>query len=107
MAALAAEHDCPSEVANKNKSAQLIRQKPRDIWLSQQDNKVLESLVLMPGVSLDRPGRHAGTSFEKQGLVQTKHGVMLGEEQGNLGRSLAEAVVAKVLVAVTSCNDEG
>ena len=56
----------------KAKSAQLIRQKTRNIWLPQQDYQVLESLVLMPGVSLDRPDRHASPSFEKQGFGQTK-----------------------------------
>ena len=69
MAALAAEHDCPSEVA---KSQQCTNDKTRNIWLLQQDYQVLESLVLMPGVSLDRPDRHASPSFEKQGFGQTK-----------------------------------
>ena len=35
------------------------------MWLPQQDYQVLESLVLMPGVSLDRPDRRAGPYFLK------------------------------------------
>jgi len=47
----------------KANSAQMIRRKTRNIWLLQQDYQVLEPLVLMPGVSLDRPDRHAGPYF--------------------------------------------
>ena len=64
MAALAAEHDCQSDVAKSQEcTVDKQKNKTRSIWLPLQDYQVLESLVLMPGVSLDRPDRHAGPYF--------------------------------------------
>ena len=48
-----------NQKGQKTKSAQLIGQTTRNMWLTQQDYQVLKSLVLMPGVSLDRPDSHA------------------------------------------------